>query len=93
MMGSLDTYVNNLSGLYDCDCIDKKKQQTKIRYNDKLVCTCCKTCTKRSKQTIKLLKDKFPSTYQLTKGNIDQFIFLLRKGVYPYEYMDSWENF
>ena len=22
-----------------------------------------------------------------------KFIFLLRKGVYPYEYMDSWERF
>ena len=93
MMGSLDTHVNNLSGLYDCDCTDKNKQQTKIKYNDKLVCTRCKSCTKRSKQTIKSLKDKFPSTYQLTKGNIDKFIFLLRKGVYPCEYMNRWERF
>ena len=93
MMGSLDTHVNNLSGLYDCNCADKKKQQIKIEYNDKLVCTRCKTCPKRSKQTIKSLKDKFPTTYQLTKGNIDKFIFSLRKGVYPYEYMDSWERF
>ena len=93
MMGSLDTHVNNLSGLYDCDCTDKNKQQTKIKYNDKLVCARCKSCTKRSKQTIKSLKDKFPSTFQLTKGNIDKFIFLLRKGVYPYECMNSWERF
>ena len=84
MMGSLDTQVNNLFGLYDCDCKDKNKQ-IKIKYNDKLVCTRCKSCTKRSKQTIKSLKDKFPSTFQLTKGNIDKFIFLLRKGVYPCE--------
>ena len=26
-------------------------------------------------------------------GNINKFIFLLRKGVYPYEYMDSWERY
>ena len=25
--------------------------------------------------------------------NIDKFILLLRKGLYPYEYMDSWERF
>ena len=29
----------------------------------------------------------------MTKGNIDKFIFLLRKRVYPYEYMDSWKRF
>ena len=46
-MSSLDTYVNNLSGFYDYDSVDKKKQQIKIKYNDKLVCTRCKTCTKR----------------------------------------------
>ena len=39
------------------------------------------------------MKDKFPSTFKLGKGNIDKFILLLKKGVYPYEYMDGWERF
>ena len=36
---------------------------------------------------------KFPNTYEFCNGDINKFIFLLKKGVYPYEYMDSWEKF
>ena len=36
---------------------------------------------------------KFPNTYQLCKKDLNKFALLLRKGVYPYEYMGSWKRF
>ena len=40
------------------------------------------------------LIEKFPNTYQLCNKDLNKFeLILLQKGVYPYEYMDSWERF
>ena len=36
---------------------------------------------------------KFYNTYQLCNKDLNKFALLLRKGVYPYEYMDSWKRF
>ena len=58
----------------------------------------CKSCTENNrceecKKLIERLTKKFPSVYQFCNGDLNKFILLLPKGVYPYEYMDSWENF
>ena len=36
---------------------------------------------------------KFYNTYQLCNKDLNKFALLLRKGVYPYEYMDKWKRF
>ena len=53
----------------------------------------CKECNKTSAKSVNSLIEKFPRTYKFSNGNLNKFVLLLRKGVYSYEYMDSWERF
>ena len=39
------------------------------------------------------LIQRFANTYEFGNGDINKFILSLRKGVYPYEYIDSWQRF
>ena len=36
---------------------------------------------------------RFKNTYQFCGNDINKFLMLLIKGIYPYEYMDSWNKF
>ena len=35
------------------------------------------------------LGENFPNTYRFCNRDLNKFSLLLRKGIYPYEYMDS----
>ena len=54
----------------------------------------CFSCKKNYEKIFnKELIQRFVNTYEFCNGDLNKFIFLLRKGVYRYEYMASWQRF
>ena len=39
------------------------------------------------------LKKRFKNTFNISNNDINKFVLLLKKGIYPYEYLDDWESF
>ena len=85
--------TDNLSEICKCNCKDLNNQRIRIKREDNIIITRCKTCNKKSKKLLNTLKDEFSNVYRFCNNNDDKFILLLRKGVYPYEYIDSCQRF
>ena len=99
MISSLSLSVDKISE------IDKKvmhidKKETENNFTDSvrsMTASLIQSIDKISEIDIKISYDgfigKFYNTYQLSNKDLNKFALLLRKGVYPYEYMDSWKRF
>ena len=54
----------------------------------------CFSCRKNyEKDFNKDFIQRFPNIYEFCNGDLNKYISLLRKGVYHYEYMNSWQRF
>ena len=85
--------------IYPYEYMDDWEKSMRIYYLKKKIFTedlieyKCLYCNKMYQHEFdKNLKESFFNTYKFSNNDNNKFILLLRKCIYPYEYMDDWEK-
>ena len=96
MSSSLSKLVDNLSeGIHNNKCVDSKSNLDYVRIttarpsslerkDEKLLLKCFNCNNYYEKKFNKELIKKIKNTYSFCNNDLNKFILLLRKGVYPY---------
>ena len=95
MATSLSKLVDNLTdNIHNDKCIKCKSNLCFVRAMNETLLLKCTDCEKEYEKEInKELIERFANTYKFCNNGTNKFIMLLRKGVYPYEYMVGWKKF
>ena len=108
MSSSLSKLADNLSeGIHNNKCADCKSNLDYIKTttkptaepssleckNEKLILECYNCKQRDRKKFNKDLIKKFKNTYSFCNNDLNKFVLLLRKVIYPYKYADTWERF
>ena len=99
MQSKLSDIVDNLSEINNKDCktcIERQNIKSEcdfIGFKNNRLNHKCNEYRGTSTKSINELIEKFPRMYQFCNGDLNKFVLLLRKDIYPYKYMDSWERF
>ena len=98
MPTALSKLTDNLSEIYTEKCSSCKKVENpdfeycvvELNNDDKLAYKCGECKNEWEELLDHKLKENFPSVYEFCEGDLDKLVLLLRKCIYPYEYMNSW---
>ena len=95
MSTSLSSLVTSLSdGVYNDTCPDcESNLHYMIIKDDQLIFRSFECKKNHNKDFNNELIKRFAYIYEFCNKDINKLMLLLRKGIYPYEYMNDWERF